>query len=66
LNKHCNTCAYSFQAKDRESLFSIRKTRQHCKNPEYNSLEYTREMFAEDREHDYCRFWTPVEERTIT
>ena len=40
----------------------IYKARQRCNCPEYNSPEYTSEMFMEDRSHDYCRFWTPREE----
>jgi len=66
LEKHCDTCAYSYQTKGRESLLSLRKLRQHCHNPQYNSLEYTSEMFMEDRSHDYCRFWTPREERNVS
>jgi len=66
LTKHCDTCAYSYQTKDREPLRLSRKTRQHCRNPEYNSPEYTSEMFMEDRSHDYCRFWTPREERNVS
>ena len=62
LKKHCDTCVYSYQAKNRGPLRLFRKTRQHCRNPEYNSSEYTSEMFMEDRSHDYCRFWTPREE----
>ena len=62
LEKHCDTCAYSYQIKNREHLRLSRKIRQHCCNPEYNSSEYTSEMFMEDRRHDYCRFWTPREE----
>ena len=63
MEKHCDTCVYSYQAKDRETILPIRKLRQHCRNPTYNSPEYTSEMFMEDRGHDYCRFWTPKEER---
>ncbi len=63
MNKHCDTCAYSYQTKDRESSLPIHTLRQHCRNPKYNSPEYTHEMFTADREHDYCRFWTPREER---
>ncbi len=63
MEKHCDTCAYSYQTKDKETILPIWKLRQHCGNPTYNSPEYTHEMFMEDRGHDYCRFWTPKEER---
>ena len=62
LEKHCDTCAYSYQVKNRGPLRLFYKARQHCKCPEYNSPEYTSVMFMEDRSHDYCRFWTPKEE----
>ena len=62
LEKHCDTCIYSYQAKNRGPLRLIYKARQHCNCPEYNSPEYTSEMFMVDRSHDYCRFWTPRKE----
>ena len=41
LEKYCDTCAYSYQGKNRERLRLSHKSRQHCSNPEYNSSEYT-------------------------
>ncbi len=66
LEKHCDTCAYSYQDKNWKPLRLFYKPRQHCKCPEYNAPEYTCEMFMEDCSHDYCRFWTPREERNVS
>ena len=63
MKKHCDTCIYSYQSKDRDSLLPFRKLRQHCRNPHYNAPTYTHTLFMEDREKDYCRFWAPGAER---
>lgn len=51
--KSCNTCAHSYM--EREDF----KLRQKCRSPEYNSPDYTFDMFMEDQERGYCRFWSP-------
>ena len=59
--KTCSTCKYSYRAQDRSRHPSIGLLRQYCRNPRYNSLEYTSEMFEEDRKDNRCRFWAPIE-----
>ncbi len=40
MEKHCDTCAYLYQAKDRETVLPIRKLRQRCGNLAHNLSEY--------------------------
>lgn len=63
MEKHCDTCAYSYQTGDKETVLPFRKLRQHCRNPEYNAPAYTQTSLLEDWGKDYCRFWTPGTER---
>lgn len=51
--KSCNTCKHSYMEREDFNL------RQKCRSPEYNSPDYTFDMFMEDRERGYCRFWSP-------
>lgn len=55
--KHCNICLYSYL--ENEKLGSKTITTQMCRNPDYNSPDYTHEMLMEDWGKGYCRFWTP-------
>ncbi len=64
--RHCDTCKYSYYTKDREWPPKMRKARQHCSNPKYNSESYTSEMCLEDWGQGYCRFWTPKNERKVS
>jgi len=66
MKKHYDACACSYKARDRKSLLPIREQRQHCSNPNYNSPDYTGDMFMEDRKRNYCRFWTPGNERKVS
>jgi hypothetical protein len=58
--KHCNTCRHSYQAVS----FSNKPLGQHCKSPDYNSPDYTRQMLDEDWGKGYCRFYEPKEGET--
>lgn len=51
--KHCNTCLHFYMECEH---FHIR---QKCRNPKYNSPNYTHEMLMEDWGQGHCRFWTP-------
>ena len=55
--KHCNTCDYPYQAIEPTETGAV--VRQRYASPDYNSPNYTHEMFMEDRARNYCRFWTP-------
>lgn len=51
--KSCDTCKHSYMEDEDFKLW------QKCGSPEYNSPDYTFDMFMEDRERGYCRFWSP-------
>lgn len=51
--KSCSNCRYSYMG--REDFRPCQK----CSNLDYNSPSYTHEMFMEDWELGYCRFWAP-------
>ncbi len=58
--KTCAACAYSYTERTGFRL------RQKCRSPEYNSQGYTGDMFMEDRERGFCRFWSPeIRDRTF-
>ena len=63
IKKCCSTCKFSYYAKDTSRHPAIGILRQHCASKNYNSQEYTEEMYLEDFKNGYCRFWTPNEER---
>lgn len=57
--KRCSTCRYAYYKQDRSRHPTIGLLRQHCSNKQYNSPDYTSEMYQEDRKHGCCRFWAP-------
>ncbi|MBQ9721456.1 MAG: hypothetical protein IJV64_12305 [Oscillospiraceae bacterium] len=57
--KHCNNCFYSYMEQENGGEM------QHCRNPIYNSDEYTHEMLTEDWNKGYCRLWTPKDRRNV-
>lgn len=61
MRKHCNTCSHVYYAIESGSV-----VRQRCASPDYNSPNYTHEMFMEDRDRDHCRFWSPKQKGTFT
>ena len=48
IKKSCDTCTYAFYTTDASSPAPKAERRQHCKNPVYNSKEYTHTMLMED------------------
>ena len=63
IKKSCDTCTYAFYTTDVSSALKTRR-RQHCKNPVYNSKEYTHTMLMEDWNNGCCRLWEPTSEET--
>lgn len=63
--KSCDNCRYSYFKQDASRHPTIGLLRQHCRNEQYNSEEYTTEMAMEDREQDHCRFWAPMDETEL-
>lgn len=63
VKKSCDTCTYAFYAADVSSAPKARR-RQHCKNPAYNSKEYTHTMLMKDWGKGCCRLWQPISEDT--
>lgn len=58
--KHCNTCKFSYFAKEAnahsETGYDIL---QKCSNEKYNSGHYNKRMLISDWGKDHCRFWEP-------
>lgn len=63
IEKHCNTCAFSFYETNKSAYIPSGVKMQHCSNPVYNSPEYTQEMLLEDWGLGHCRLWTPQTEK---
>jgi len=59
VKKSCGNCRYSYSKQDTTQHPTIGLLRQHCRNEQYTSSEYTEEMYLEDRGRGYCRFWAP-------
>lgn len=60
--KSCDTCTYAFYITDKGDPAPKERRWQHCKNPVYNSEEYTHTMLMEDWDRGYCRLWEPIGE----
>ena len=63
ITKRCSTCRYSYYEQDQSKHPTIGLLRQYCSNRQYNSPEYTEEMYLEDRQQNRCRFWAPMERK---
>ena len=59
MEKHCNTCEYSFDVIEKNLHIPEGVKMQHCGSFDYNSPAYTHKMLMEDRGKGYCRFWAP-------
>lgn len=66
LKKHCDTCAYSYYRREQSARFAEFVKRQHCRNPVYNSPNYTQKMLLEDWDKGHCRLWTPIPEKGLS
>ena len=58
MEKHCNTCRYSYEAVS----FSGKSMGQHCNSPHYNSEDYSNKELMEDWGDGHCRFWEQKED----
>ena len=62
IKKSCDNCRYAYSERDTSRHPTIGLLRQHCRNENYQSDDYTPEMRMEDRGDDHCRFWAPIED----
>ncbi len=62
--KSCDNCRFAYWQIERDSVRG-NSIRQHCRNPSYNSPEYTQEMMLEDWTKGCCRFWESSGERNL-
>ena len=60
IKKSCDTCTYAFYTTDVSSPAPKAKRRQHCKNPVYNSKEYTHTMLMEDWARAAAAYGNPL------
>lgn len=66
MEKHCDNCKDSFYRMEKNHYVEGGVRMQYCRNPVYNSADYTHEMLMEDWDNGYCRLWSPRIEKGCT